>query len=147
LPRCGIIFGEGDDQTLKIEVESNLSQKLTLTLTLHFKVKSEPKWQPLNAGNRVNNITLGKIEQKEKSLEAAQRREKAATSRAQKDDAAKRVAEYETELADLKTSLEQLKKLISLAKSMHGKGEIHYRVFYKLGDREIDLVRTEGEGD
>jgi hypothetical protein len=143
-----LIFGEGDDRTLAMTAKSSMAPKFILTLEPMFRVASMSSPLPCNAENapREAKKIAKQLQDEKASLETAKSREAQATSRTQKENLRARITELEAKIADYEKSMEQLKKLDVIARALHGKGKIHFRVFYKVGEHEIDFVRTQPVG-
>jgi hypothetical protein len=140
-----VFFGEGDDKTLAIKAEVSLTPKLQLVLTPIFKVKTEAKSLPFNASNakRVGTGIARDLQDKKESLEAMKTREKETSNASEADRLRTFIAKREAEVADLELAFDQMKKLSEFALAVHDKGKIHYRVYYHVGDDQVDLARTE----
>jgi len=140
-----VFFGDGDDKTLALKAEVSLTPKLQLVLSPIFKVKTEAKSLPFNASNaqRVGTGIARDLQDKKESLEALQTREKETSSASEAERLRTAIAKREAEVADLELAFNQMKKLSEFAIAVHDKGKIHYRVYYQVGDDQVDLARTE----
>jgi hypothetical protein len=144
-----IFFGDGDDKTLAMKADVSLTPKLAIALTPFFKIKTEPKSLPFNASNatRVGNGIAKDLEEKKSSLATLKTKEQDTSNASTAERLRALIAKREAEVADLELAFEQMKKLSGFALAVHGKGKVHYRVYYQVGDDQVDLVRTEERAD
>jgi hypothetical protein len=140
-----ILFGEGDERTLAMTALATLTPKFSLTITPMFKVKTMGSPEEFTASNaqREGNKIKKQHQDATDSLATAKIREEQAASRSQKENLRARMEKLESEIAEYAESLEQMNNLSQVALRLQEKGKIHFRVFYKADDREIDFVRTE----
>jgi DNA segregation ATPase FtsK/SpoIIIE-like protein len=126
-----ILFGDPPAQLLLVQVQTSLSRgRLGVALTPF-----------INMGGQQVRLKPGALEQAALAAQAQyQQANNMVTAKAGPEKVRKQV---EAQLPVLQTLATQYGELAQKAGQIDESGKIHYRVFYTLGQHQVDLVRTD----
>ena len=142
-----ILVGEPASQPLLFKVESTLTTKLQLGMTSMFSVPVGSPPQRLSkrtAQTLEKNVQLvqSRKEVLMNGLKTLKDKNAVKQLRLSDKEVQRQIAFGEQQVSEIENGLTQIQQLQEYCKAVNAQGRIHFRVFYTVDSKKIDLVRT-----